>query len=76
MADKLTLRPPTEWHVKEVREALEQATAAAFAGLPKEQAIVAVENVLRSIAYPASATASAADREKAASFFKELVERL
>jgi hypothetical protein len=75
-ADKLTLRPPSERHVREVKEALEQATAAAFGDVSKDQAMASIEKVLRSIAYPSKASATATERARATSFFKELVERL
>jgi hypothetical protein len=75
--EKLTLRPPVERNVRQVREALEEATRIAFAGSSKNVAIEAVEKVLRSIAYPKRGEQpSAADRERAISFFRELVNHL
>jgi hypothetical protein len=76
-AEKLTLRPPVERNVREVKEALEQATAIAFEGRSKDDAIEAVESVLRWIAYPRkSARPSDIDRARTASFFRELIDRL
>lgn len=76
-AEKLTLRPPEEQNVRQVREALEKATAIAFKDQPKERAIEVVENVLRWIAYPKKTSQpSAAHRSQTAAFFKELVEHL
>ena len=75
--EKLTLRPPVERNVREVREALEQATRVAFEGRSKDEALEAVENVLRSVAYPrVSDPPSADDRQRVISFFRALVERL
>jgi hypothetical protein len=74
---KLTLRPPVERNVREVRKALEEATSVAFEGQAKNEAIEAVEKVLRSIAYPKKgAQPSPAERERVISFFRELVSRL
>jgi len=78
-AEKLTLMPPMERHVKEVRDALEQARAAAFAGKSKDQAVALIEKVLRAVAYPNlkdRPKPSAQDRKKATLFFKKLVEQL
>src|SRR6266542_192661 len=64
-AEKLTLRPPVERNVREVREALEQAAAVAFEGQSQNDAIEVVENVLRWIAYPKkSVRPSESDRER------------
>lgn len=76
-AEKLTLRPPVERNVHQVREALKQAIEIAFAGRSNDDAIEAVERVLRWIAYPkTSERPSDADKERTISFFRELVERL
>jgi hypothetical protein len=76
--EKLTLRPPEEQNVRQVKEALQRATEVAFAGQSKDAAIEAVEKVLRWIAYPAKVpqAPSESDRSRTAAFFKELVERL
>jgi hypothetical protein len=76
-SEKLTLRPPIERNVRDVRQALEGATAVAFEGLSKDNAIEVVESVLRWIAYPrTSIEPSAQDRARTVSFLRELVERL
>lgn len=76
-AERLTLRPPEEQNVRQVRDALEQATRIAFNDQSKDKAIEVIERVLRSIAYPKKASQpSAADRTQTATFFRELVERL
>lgn len=75
--DRLALRPPVERNVREVREALDEATKVAFGSQPKDLAIEAVENVLRAIAYPTANTGpSPDDRARVVSFFQALVERL
>lgn len=70
---KLTLRPPSPQHVREVREALERAKDAAFADQPRDEAIRTVENVLRLLAYPPKHAPgpTQADLQRAAVFFKE-----
>lgn len=76
-AEKLTLRPPVERNVREVRQALEEATATAFEGRSRDAAIETVENVLRWIAYPKkSGRPSEDDRTRTMSFFRELISRL
>jgi hypothetical protein len=77
-SQKLTLRTPIERHVKEVRDALEEARQTVFTEDTKDHAIETIENVLRSVAYPKSKSArlSVADREKVTAFFREVVERL
>ncbi|WP_439401839.1 hypothetical protein ACNJYA_00645 [Bradyrhizobium sp. DASA03068] len=75
--NRLTLRPPIERNVREVREALDQATQTAFGGQPRDQAIETVENVLRAIAYPTVAELPAPEvKARVVSFFQALVERL
>jgi hypothetical protein len=76
-AEKLTLRPPVERNVREVRKALEEATETAFRGRSQSEAIEAVEKVLRWLAYPKkNDRPSEDDRERTASFFRELIDRL
>ena len=76
-AEKLTLRPRVERNVRQVREALAQAAAIAFAGQSNDEAIEAVERVLRWIAYPrTNSPPSDTDRTRTISFFRELVDRL
>ncbi len=76
-AQKLTLRPPVERNVREVREALEQAVADAFKGKSKDSAIESVENVLRSIAYPKRGRRpSKAEQARTILFFRALIDHL
>jgi hypothetical protein len=76
-AGKLTLRPRVERNVRQVREALDEATQTAFAGQSKTEAIDIVENVLRWLAYPkANPAPRETDRARTVSFFRELVARL
>ena len=73
----LTLMPPIERHVREVRDALEQATEETFAGQPKNKAIEMLEDVLRGLAYPENnVPPSEEDRTKAADFFETVLRRL
>jgi hypothetical protein len=78
-AEKLTLIPPMERHVREVREALERARVAAFSGQSKDKAIASIEKVLRAMAYPKvknKPKLSMSDRKQAALFFKTFIEQL
>jgi hypothetical protein len=76
-AEKLTLRPPVERNVREVRRALEEAASTAFKGQSQDEAIDAVERVLRWIAYPKkNDRPSEVDRTRTVSFFRELIGRL
>jgi hypothetical protein len=76
--EKLTLRPPEEQNVRQVKEALQQATEIAFTGESKDAALEAIERVLLWIVYPAkvSQAPSESDRSRTATFFRELVARL
>ena len=76
--EKLTLRPPVERNVRDVKRALDDATTAAFGGEhPKDDAIEIVESVLRWIAYPRTAKEpSPEDRARTEAFLRELVGRL
>lgn len=77
VAERLTLRPPMERNVREVKEALAQAASIAFQGQPRDQAIEVVEQVLRWIAYPKrNAAPSGDDRSRTVRFFREFVDRL
>jgi hypothetical protein len=79
LPQKLTLIPPMERHVREVRQALEEARAVAFLGQSKEHAIASIEKVLRAVAYPElkeKSKPTAQDRKRAALFFKKLIEQL
>jgi hypothetical protein len=78
-SEKLTLVLPMERHVKEVKEALERARAAAFSGQSKDRAIASIEKVLRAVAYPKlkiRPKPSVNDRKQAALFFKKFIEQL
>jgi hypothetical protein len=74
---KLSLLPPAERHVEEVRDVFERAIATTFAGEPKEGAIRLIEDVLRSVTYPEQFTLpSEQDKQRAAYFFDEVVKNL
>jgi hypothetical protein len=75
---KLSLLPPAERHVKEVRDVLEQAITVAFADVPKDRAIDAIEKVLRAVTYPESPFPKPSEKEKsqAACFFQSVAQRL
>jgi hypothetical protein len=76
-AEMLAVTPPLERHVKDVRQALDQAIAAAFAGQTKQQAIDVVEKVLRGVVYPQDyAQPSQEEKNHVARFFEEVLQRL
>jgi hypothetical protein len=76
-AETLTLLPPVERHVADVREALDHAFKATFDDQPAGDALVLIENVLRATAYPQEhEQPSMEDRGKAKRFFEELIENL
>lgn len=50
--EALTLLPPVERHVKDVRDALEHALRTTFASEPQEHALDLIESVLRAVTYP------------------------
>src|SRR6267143_4564823 len=76
--------PDLEWasvamepHVADVRYAIEEALKAVFRGQPHENAIEAVEGVLRALVAPKRHPAlQAAEKERAVRFFSELSQRL
>jgi hypothetical protein len=73
-AETLTLLPPVERHVQDVRDALDYALSVTFGEQPTEQSVDFVENVLRAVAYPQEhAQPSGEDRGKAKRFFEELI---
>jgi hypothetical protein len=75
--ETLTLLPPVERHVQDVRDALEYALSATFGEQPLEQSLELVENVLRAVAYPNDhQEPSREDRRKAKQFFEELIVNL
>ena len=75
---RLTLKRPLERHVRDVRDALEEARRAAFGDRDKDEALSVIENVLRSLAYarPEPTQISENDRNATARFFEALVGRL
>lgn len=75
-AEPLSLIPPLELHVKEVREVLERAIATAFAGQSKDQAIAQIGEVLKRVAYPEFGAPTDADKAKATRFFSEISQNL
>ena len=76
-AEQLTMRPPAERNVREVRDALAAAASMAFEGAPRDQAIDIVEGVLRWIAYPKKGTEpSSADKNMTITFLREFINRL
>ena len=75
--DSLSLMPPPERHVNEVKVALERAVASAFAGETKDDAINTVESVLQALAYPGHfQQPSDAERTKATRFFEDVIRNL
>jgi hypothetical protein len=82
--DEPSEAPELEWasvamepHVADVRYAIEEALKAVFTGQAHENAIEAVEGVLRALVAPKRHPApQAAEKERAVRFFSELSQRL
>jgi hypothetical protein len=69
--------PPLERNVGAVRNVLRDAVASAYAGRSNDDAIIEIENVIKSIAFPGQAASpSDADRARTVQFFSEVVQRL
>jgi hypothetical protein len=75
--EALTLLPPAEQNVVELRMALDQAFDNVYNGRVDE-AVDSIENVLRSIAYPKMTRApiESVDRERVSAFLKSFIENL
>jgi hypothetical protein len=74
---RLTLKRPLERHVKEVRDALEEARRLVFGDRDRDESLLLVESVLRSVAYPSDkSNLSPGDLTAASKFFQILVGRL
>lgn len=77
VTEMLTLLPPAEQHVKEVRDALEEAKKAIYKDQSKEDAVEAIEDVLRWIAYPEDfEKPSKKNKIKASHFFEQVLQHL
>jgi hypothetical protein len=74
--EALTLLPPPERNVLELRTALDRAFDHVYHGRPLDEAVESVENVLRSIAYPEKVAPEGVDRERAYAFLKSFIENL
>ena len=75
--ETLSLVPPMERHVKEVRLALAKALDVTFADQPRDEAIVAVEKVLQGLAYPHKFGEPSHDElQRATRFFEGVLEHL
>src|SRR6266481_5845413 len=62
--EALTLLPPPERNVVELRMALDRAFENVYRGRALDEAVDSVENVLRSIAYPEKMAPDRVDRER------------
>ena len=76
-SEALSLLSPLEQNVGAVRSALTDAIQKAFAGQTKDEALSAVESVLKKLAYPEiGVPPSEAERESASRFFSEMNQQL
>jgi hypothetical protein len=76
-AGKLTLMPPTEHHVREVRSALDKAVHDVFDDLDRDNAVELVESVLKKIVYPDRfGPLPEGDRVRAERFFDAVLRNL
>jgi hypothetical protein len=75
--DGLTLVPPAERNVGDVRDAVRSALQGTFGDLSAEVAIDLIEAVLRNLAYPTQhPLPQLNDRERVGNFFHQLLETL
>jgi hypothetical protein len=75
--EALTLLPPAERHVLDLRVALDRALDHVYGDTEREQALDLVENVLRAVAYPESGGAVAEeDRKRVSAFLKFFIDNL
>jgi hypothetical protein len=75
--ETLTLLPPVERHVQDVRDALDHALSSTFGDNSTEKGLECIESVLRAIAYPEEhKQPSGDDKQRAALFFEELIKNL
>jgi hypothetical protein len=75
--EALTLLPPTERHVQDLRFALDRALEEAYRGTEKDVALDRVESVLKSVAYPDdNKTADEADRRTVSEFLRVFIDNL
>jgi hypothetical protein len=76
-ANIISLLPAVEEHVGDVRAALESAIETAFENESRDEAIEAVENALKGIAYPEKFGNPAPNEiAKASRFFDEVIQKL
>ena len=75
--EALTLVPPFERNIGEVRDALKDALEGTFANQQPEEALDFITAVLRSVAYPQPGQApNVHDREQVEAFFRRFLEEL
>jgi hypothetical protein len=76
-AETLTLLPPADRHVEDVRKALERALTTTFGDRSTEEALELVESVLRAVAYPETRNPPTTDdTRRTKRFFEELIGNL
>ena len=73
-SEALTLLPPMERHVAELRDALDRAFADSYSGIPREEAIKAVEELLR--ATRVKKPIDPRDRQRASNFITAFISNL
>jgi hypothetical protein len=75
--EALTLLPPTERHVLDLRVALDRALDEAYRGTNKEDALDNVERVLKSVAYPVpNSNVAEDDKRKVSAFLGVFIDQL
>ena len=75
--ESLTLLPPMERHVLDLRDALDKAIGDVYSDEDKNSALDSIENVLRSVAYPEkSLTSKESDRTRVSTFLETFIHNL
>ncbi|MBR0794002.1 hypothetical protein JQ615_01220 [Bradyrhizobium jicamae] len=75
--EALTLLPPAERHVLDLRVALDRALEQAYQGLERDAALDQVEKVLRAVAYPQKGIAlEAKEKNQVSEFLRFFIDNL
>jgi hypothetical protein len=74
--ETLSLLPAPERHVEDLRIAFDRALEAAYRDIEKDAALERVENVLKAVAYPTTASATPADKIAVQTFLAAFINNL
>ncbi len=74
--EALTLLPPAERHVLDLRIAFDRALKKAYGDTDKDEALDIVEKVLRAVAYPDTGAVSSNEKQKVKAFLGAFIDNL